>query len=74
MPGVALGLFAIRADGSGLRRLAPSGLDVASFEWSPDGSRIAYLDKHGRSPAGAPRRYEGVSFSPRARPGEVPGF
>ena len=41
------GLFAVQADGSGLRRLVPSGLDVASFEWSPDGSRIAYLDSRG---------------------------
>lgn len=40
-------LFAIGADGSGLRRLTPSGLDVTSYEWSPDGSRIAYLDKQG---------------------------
>jgi Tol biopolymer transport system component len=40
-------LFAIGADGSGLRRLTPSGLDVASYEWAPDGSRIAYLDKQG---------------------------
>ncbi len=40
-------LFAIEADGSGLRRLTPSGLDVASFEWAPDGSRIAYLDASG---------------------------
>jgi Tol biopolymer transport system component len=41
------GLFAIRPDGSGLRRLTPSGLDVASYEWAPDGSRIAYLDAQG---------------------------
>ena len=40
-------LFAIKPDGSGLRRLTPSGLDVASFEWAPDGSRIAYLDHRG---------------------------
>ena len=41
------GLFAIRADGSGLRRLTPGGSDIGLFEWAPDGSRIAYLDKHG---------------------------
>jgi len=41
------GLFAIRADGSGLRRLTPSGSDVGSFAWAPDGSRIAYLDRRG---------------------------
>jgi len=41
------GLFVIGADGSGLRRLTPGGLDVRSYEWAPDGSRIAYLDSHG---------------------------
>ncbi len=41
------GLFAISADGGGLRRLTPSSSDVASFEWAPDGSRIAYLDSRG---------------------------
>ena len=41
------GLFAIGADGSRIRRLTPSGVDVASFEWAPDGSRIAYLDGGG---------------------------
>jgi len=40
-------LFAVAADGRSLRRLTPNGLDVASFEWAPDGSRIAYLDRHG---------------------------
>src|SRR4051794_1231291 len=45
--GVHTGLFAIEADGSDLRRLTPSGLDVTAFEWAPDGSRIAYLDRHG---------------------------
>lgn len=41
------GVFAIEADGSGLRRLTPSGVDVASYEWSPDGRRLAYLDHRG---------------------------
>lgn len=41
------GLFASRADGSGLRRLTPGVADIASFEWAPDGSRIAYLDRQG---------------------------
>lgn len=44
-PSTPSGLFVIRAaDGSGLRRLAS---DVTSYEWSPDGSRIAYLDGRG---------------------------
>jgi TolB protein len=41
------GLFAIGPDGSGLRRLTPSGSDIGLFEWAPDGSRIAYLDRRG---------------------------
>jgi len=41
------GLFVTGADGSGPRRLTPGGLDVASYEWVPDGSRIAYLDRQG---------------------------
>jgi Tol biopolymer transport system component len=41
------GLFAIQADGSGLRRLTPTGSDVSAYAWSPDGSRIAYLDMQG---------------------------
>ena len=45
--GVRSGLFAIEADGSGLRRLTPTGSDTGSYEWSPDGSRIAYLDRRG---------------------------
>jgi Tol biopolymer transport system component len=41
------GLFTIGADGSALRRLTPNDSDIGSFEWAPDGSRIAYLDRHG---------------------------
>ena len=41
------GLFVIRPDGSGLRRLTPGGSDIGLFEWAPDGSRIAYLDRRG---------------------------
>ena len=40
-------LFVIKPDGSGLRRLTPSGSDIGLFEWAPDGSRIAYLDRRG---------------------------
>jgi TolB protein len=39
-------LFAIRADGSGLRRLTPAGVGVSTYQWSPDATRIAYLDMH----------------------------
>jgi Tol biopolymer transport system component len=45
--GTSTGVFTIKPDGSGLRRLTPSGSDVASYEWAPDGSRIAYLDSQG---------------------------
>ena len=38
-------LFAIGADGRGLRRLTPPG--VNGYAWSPDGSRIAYHDSGG---------------------------
>jgi Tol biopolymer transport system component len=58
--GVRSSLFAIEADGSGLRRLTPSSLDITSYAWSPDGSRIAYLDRRGAlrvvRPNGAGRR------------------
>lgn len=39
------GLFAIEADGSGLRRLTPPGTSVFTYEWAPDGKLIAYLDE-----------------------------
>ncbi len=38
-------LYAIGADGRGLRRLTPLG--VYGYAWSPDGSRIAYHDSRG---------------------------
>ena len=41
------GLFTIGPDGSGLRRLTPSGVDVPSYGRAPGGRRIAYLDKQG---------------------------
>jgi TolB protein len=41
------GLFAIEPDGSGLRRLTPSGSAIASYQWSPDRSRMAYLESQG---------------------------
>jgi Tol biopolymer transport system component len=53
-------LFAIRADGSGLRPLTPPSTKVTTYAWSPDGTRIAYIDQ-GRSlwlvrPDGSGRR------------------
>jgi Tol biopolymer transport system component len=33
----------VRPDGTGLRRVASSGFDTPGGQWSPDGSRIAYL-------------------------------
>jgi len=36
-------IYAIRSDGTGLRRLAASRKDERQAAWSPDGSRIAYL-------------------------------
>jgi Tol biopolymer transport system component len=39
-------LFVIRPDGSGLRPITPQGTTVWGYVWSPDGSLIAYLDRH----------------------------
>lgn len=45
--GSTVGLFTVKADGTSVRRLSPSGANVASYEWSPDGTRLAYLDRQG---------------------------
>jgi Tol biopolymer transport system component len=67
-------LFAIEADGSRLRRLTPRGSDIAAYEWSPDGSRIAYLDRRGAlrvvRPDGMGRRLLAAS-SPRRIPWDL---
>jgi TolB protein len=72
--GVRAGLFVIQADGSGLRRLTPSGADIDSYEWSPDGSRLAYLDGRGAlwlvRPNGT-KRYLLAAGSPRRSPWEL---
>ena len=38
------GLFVVKPDGSGLRRLTPQGSSVYTYRWSPDGRLIAYID------------------------------
>src|SRR5689334_17589935 len=41
------GLFVVRPDGSGLRRVTPAVTSVDSYAWSPDGNLIAYTDLRG---------------------------
>jgi Tol biopolymer transport system component len=43
-PGFGGSLFVIRPDGSGLQQLTPEGTKVWSYAWSPDRSKIAYID------------------------------
>jgi Tol biopolymer transport system component len=38
------GLFVVRPDGSGLRRVTPPGTRVYWYAWSPDAKLIAYID------------------------------
>lgn len=38
-------VYAVDADGSGLRPLTSSPVGVAAYEWSPDGRRIAYTER-----------------------------
>jgi Tol biopolymer transport system component len=39
---LAAGLFVVRADGTGLRRITPKGLGALSAQWSPNGALIAF--------------------------------
>jgi len=39
------GVFVVRADGKGLRRLTPPDTSVFIYKWSPDGKLIAYIDE-----------------------------
>jgi TolB protein len=43
-------LFVVDADGSGLRQLSHDDLRRSSLAWSPDGSRIAYIQTGGEFP------------------------
>jgi dipeptidyl aminopeptidase/acylaminoacyl peptidase len=36
-------VYLVRPDGTGLRRVASSGVNTPGVQWSPEGSRIAYL-------------------------------
>lgn len=49
-PGTAYrsGVWVVRSDGSGLRRLTPNSIGAAQPAWSPDGKRIVFVG----SPAG----------------------
>jgi Tol biopolymer transport system component len=40
-------LYVIYADGRGLRRITPPGIDVSDYAWSPHARRIAYIDGGG---------------------------
>ncbi len=53
-PGLEVGIYLMRADGTGLRELLPIGPDAATtvqqIAWSPDGTHIGlvYVDRAGR--------------------------
>jgi Tol biopolymer transport system component len=69
--GTGSSLFTIKPDGSGLRRLTPVGSGVSTYKWSPDQSRIAYLDDRSAlwlmRPNGTRRRLLAASTPSRSR-------
>jgi len=73
-------LYVIHADGSGLRRITPPGMNVSEYAWSPDARRIAFIDGGGslwlvrpdgeerkRLLAGSTLTSSGLSWSPNGR-------
>ena len=74
------GIYVVRQDGSGLRRLIPGA--VSDVVWSPDGRRLAYLGRGGLYVASANgdgrsrilgRRYSSPAWSPDGRSIAVAG-
>jgi Tol biopolymer transport system component len=48
------GIFIVRIDGSGLRRLTPDALGAGYPRWSPDGTKILFSAKYPDGPSGGP--------------------
>ena len=74
------GIYVVRQDGSGLRRLIPGA--VSDVVWSPDGRMLAYLGRGGLYVASANgdgrsrilgRRYSSPAWSPDGRSIAVAG-
>ncbi len=39
-----LGIYVVRSDGSGMRKLSPEGICAGTPNWSPDGTRIVFYE------------------------------
>lgn len=39
-----LGVYIVRTDGTGLRRLSPPGISAGTPKWSPDGTRVVFYE------------------------------